>query len=258
MATTELAVIEQRIAPEGHALVAQAHAFVIADAASMEAVAEHRRACKAYRDKVAEHLDPIRAAQHAAWKLTVAKIDELCAPALRAESIDGKKLAAWDAEQTWIRNEALAAQARERERLEAAERQRVADETTRLRREAEDRRLEAAAAAEARGDAVTAERIVSAPIVVEAPAPKPVFVPPAAVPEYTRPEGTSFSTTWQATLLSLHDLIQGVIEGKVAGGVALQLLAFNGHGANAFARHTKDAVKVPGVKFQSVRTTVQK
>lgn len=258
MALNPIAVVEQRLVPEGMKLVAQARAFLIIDATSMVAVDEHRRACKAFEAEVERHLGPIRDAQHKAHKLTVAKIQELCGPAREAASIDGSKLAAWDQEQTRMRREAEVAQQRERERLETAERQRVAEETARLQREEEDRRLELAAAAEARGDMATAARIVSAPIEVAPVAPMPVFAPPVTAPEVVRPEGTSYQTRWSAELVNFGALLAAAIAGTVPIAVLSQVLMFNGPGANAVARSTRGTIAVPGVKFMETRTIVQR
>lgn len=255
---TELATIEERLEVEGLDALVLARRFIIVDAASAEEVAAHRRWCKDGETRVDTDLDGIRKSAHDAWKGIVAKIEQHKRPYREAEVWCGKLLAAWDGEQTRIRREAEAVQARERERLEAEERARVVAETARLRREEEDRRLEAALAAEARGDTATAQRIVTAPIVVEPVAPRPVFVPPVQVPEVTRPEGTSYQTRWTAELVSLTDLLGAANAGLIPMAVLQQVLMFNGPGANALARSTRGNVAVPGVKFVATRTTVQK
>jgi hypothetical protein len=104
-------------------------------------------------------------------------------------------MAAYEAEQARIRRAAELAVQRERERLEAEERARVAVEERRLRQEEEDRRLAEASAAEAIGDTVRAEAIVSAPIVTAPVVPRPVFVAPPPV-QVTKAEGVSFREEW--------------------------------------------------------------
>lgn len=257
MATTELAVIEQELAPEGQSLEATARTYLIVDADSLALADALRRACKEGEDKAEAKFGPICRDTDRAHKAAVALRDELKGAFARAAKLFGTKMADWDKEQARIRREAEAAQAREQARLEAIEAQRVVAEAAQRLREAEDARLDQAAEAEARGDTATAERIISAPVEVVPVAPRPVFVPPAPIPEYQRPAGTSYPKRWEAACDDLSALIGSVAAGTVTPIVALQLLDFNESGARAFAKSTNGHLTVPGVTFRQVTGTRQ-
>jgi len=251
MSTTEIATIEQ----QATGLVGQAEAIVVRDQATLDEAASMSRSVAAYIKRVGEVLDPICEATHRAWKVALGQRADLLKPADAAKHLLGRRMAAYEQEVENRRREAERIAQRERERLEAAERARVLAEQRRLQEEEDQRALDAAAAAEAAGDTVLAERLIAEPVVVEAPAPMPVFVPPPAVTlAAPKAEGISFRDNWSAQVVDLAALVKAV----ASGSQPLALVLPNQVGLNGLARSLKSGLAVPGVRAVNDRIAATK
>ena len=132
---------------------------------------------------------------HALHKDLLAELNRLKAPATKLKA-DAKALG-WSCNQELTRRRQVADREAE---LERQAKQAVADmaakvETERLRREAEDQRIEAALAFAQSGDMKQAEKLLEQPVEVAVVVPVPVFIPPVAVPEAPK-TGTSYGVNW--------------------------------------------------------------
>ncbi len=228
--------------------------IAITDQASLEAAAADRAEIKRRLLKIAEVMDPICDAAYKTWKTAVAKRDGLKAPFVEADKAYARAMGAYEQEQARRRREAEENARRERERREREERERAAAEEARLKKEAEDRRLAEAAAAEARGDRETAQRLIEAPIETPTVAPRPVFVPTAPLPAKPTADGVSFRDTWKAEVTDLMALVRAV----ATGTQPITLLSANTVALNQMARALKGAMSVPGVRAVNERIAAQK
>jgi len=205
----------------------------------------------AYIKRVGEIMDPVVTAAHHAHQVALQQRAKLLGPAETAKRTLGQRRTAYEQEIERQRREAEAVRQREQERLEAAERTRVAAEQRRLQAEAEERQLAEAAAAEAVGDAELAERIVSERQVVELPAPRPVLLPPVSVPTLPRVAGVSSRESWRAEVTDLMVLVKAV----AAGIQPITLVEANMVALNGLARSLKQAMRVPGVRAKNDPST---
>ena len=146
---------------EGQAatIAARIPLIAIMNAESFRLAVEDRAEIKRRLARIDELMQPICDTAYKAWKTAVGKRDGLKAPFVEADKVYSRAMGTWEQEQQRQRRAAEEAAQRERERLEAEERTRVAAEQARLQREAEDRQLAEAAAAEQRGDAEAAAAI---------------------------------------------------------------------------------------------------
>ncbi len=188
------------------------------------AIAELGR-IKATRAKIVEYWAGAKAAAYSAWKQVVAKEKQMTDICDRAERVVKDKALAWKGVA-----DRLAAK-------EAAKAQAIADEKARRERERLEREAAKLKTPEKVAERLAEAEMVQAPVVAAAD-------PTAGV------QGAATRTTWKAELTDLAALIAAAQPGSVAAS----LLAFNQKAADAFARSTKGAVSVPGVKFTPVQT----
>jgi hypothetical protein len=240
----------EQVEQAGRALVVQATAMTVTDGPSFRAAGEFLVAVKGYIRRVRDLMDPVVDAANKAHKVAVAQRASLLSHAEGAERMLKARMAEYEREQDRRRREAEAAARAEQARLEREARERQATEVARLRKEEEDRRIAAAAAAEARGVRAAAEKIIEAPIVVPAPPPVPVFVPPVTVERAPEVEGVSFRDTYRAEVTDLAVLVQAV----AAGQQPITLLRVNDVALNQMARALREAMSVPGVRVVKERT----
>lgn len=246
----ELPALEAR----GMALAAKIPLLAITDAESFALAVEDRAEIKRRLNRIGEVMDPICAAAHTTWKTAVAKRDGLRAPFVEADKAYSRAMGLYEQEQERQRREAEAAAQRERARLEAEERARIGAEQARLTKEAEDQRITEAAAAEARGDTETAERLIRAPIMAPVAAPRPVFVPVVPPTPTPKAPGVSFRDNWTAVVDDLSALVKAVAEDKAA----ITLLQANQTALNGLARSLKQALTIPGVRAVNERIAAQR
>jgi hypothetical protein len=254
--TTEIAAIEapQQIARQVDDLKTQAASLQITDQVSLDQAAEMRLAAVGMLKRIAEVFDPIDRAQIEARRVTIAQRKALEDPATFVKDTLGRRMAEYDELVKRQRREAEEAAQRERDRLEREAAAAAEAERVRLQSEADQRAIDAAAAAEAAGDTELAERIIAAPPVVEAPPPKPVFMPPVAAPRAAVAAGTSFRDNYRAEITNLMALVRAI----AAGTQPLALVLPNQVALNGLARSLKDAMAVPGVRAVNDRTTAQR
>lgn len=208
MSTQQLDLVQR----EGQTLSQQVEALAVSDAESFEMAAQFRRALKGYLRRVADLTKPV--IEQAQKSLDAAREQRriLEGPALAAEAVLNRKLVAYEQDQRRI----------------AAEAQRQADEDRRRQQEEAD--LREALEADANGQAP--------------PAPTPVFVPPAPVPEVPKVSGLSFRSVWKARVTKLETLVRAVADGKVP----LNHLEPSMTVLNARARAEKSTLAIPGVE----------
>jgi hypothetical protein len=236
---------------EGGAIVARIRALEVTDDASYLEAVEAAKYCRRGLMAVAEVMDPICDAAHKTWRVATERRKALQAPFEQGKKLADDKAGVYHEAQERARKEAEEAARREQERREAEARAQLEAEQARLQRQAEDRALEAAAAAEAQGDRAMAERILAAPVEVPVATPAPVFTPPVvAAPAAPRTDGYGFRTAHKAELVSMADLVRAAAGGNTA---ALSLLSFNQSAADGIARSTRGTLTIPGVRFTQVK-----
>ena len=173
---------------------------------------------QAYEGKKAFHtwFDPIDEASKKQRQATIAQGKKIDDPFDYVIKITGTKAAAYmRAEQARV--------AEEKRRIEEAARKAAEEEQIKLAEKL---------AAEGKNDA--ADAAISAP----------VFIPKAEVAELEKAEGVSYRDVWSAEVVDLMALVKAVAEGKVS----LSYLAANDTALNSWARTTKGAESIPGVK----------
>lgn len=250
---TDSIAVAVELEHQGIDLASRIGGFQVVDQPTFLQGVEMRRTVKAYLGKVAEVFDPIIKAAHAAHKTAVEQKKRLEAPAVEAERLLNQTLVAYEQEQAHLRREAEAAAQRECKRKEAEARAQAAAEVKRLQEFAEEERLQHALEAEARGDAVMAERLLEEPLpVVEAP-PVVVFMPPPAV-DVPKADGLSFRDAWRAEVEDLALLVKAV----AAGEAPLTVILPNQPALNQMARALKGALALAGVRAVCERVPVGK
>jgi hypothetical protein len=206
---TKVEVIRQEVAP----VVARAGALVVASPEQYEGAAEFLKTVKAAQKRVVDFFAPIKAAAHAAWKRTTAGEAELLDPLQEAEMLLKRKMVGY-AQAEEAKREA------EQRRLQAA-----ADEAARKERERLEREAAKLKTPELREARLEQAAMVSAPVVSVASV-RPVVA------------GQSLRTIWRARIVD-------------PAKVPREWLVPNVEGLNAFARATKGACVVPGVEMYS-------
>lgn len=160
-----LSVVSERVEHDVTGVAAEARAFKITDATTMDAAGEFLRLrVKAVLKQADEAFDPIIKAAHEAHRTALAQKQKVTKPLLDAETALKREIAAYHAR-------VQEAQRAEQRRLEAEARERE-----------EERRLEEAAALEKMGRQQEAQAVIEAPVVVEPPkAPTPAPAAPKGV-----------------------------------------------------------------------------
>lgn len=254
--TTEIETVE-KIKNDVLPVVAQASSIAVNSPAAYADAATFLKSVKAAQKKVADFFGPMKAKAHAAWKEITGTETNTLAPLTEAEALVKRKMLAYSEEQERIR---LAEQRRlqaiadeqarkEREKAEAAAREQRRREEDARRAEAEAlERAQAAANAEERAKAeAEAEKARKAADAAAAKAEvreeAAAMVAPAAVVTVASSQpkigGQNIRKTWKA----------------VVANVALvprEWLVVNEQALQAFAKATKGAVPVAGVRFEEV------
>ncbi len=222
---------------EGAAILDQAQALAVRDHESFTAAAAWLRDTIApLKRRITETFRPRIQQAYDLHKGLLADEKRFLGPVEEAERLIKGRLSTYEQEQERLRREEEERQRKERERLEAEERARIEAERLRLQKEAEDQALAAAAVAEQAGDTQLAERIIAAPPVVVAPAPRPVFTPPPAMAPRPQAAGVSFRDDWDfeienAALIPREYLMPD--EKKIRGVV----------------KSMRGSIKIPGIKI---------
>jgi len=231
---------------EAESFTVRLEALTITDATSYAKAGEWVKVAAAFITRVEEFCAPVIDAAHKAHKVAISQRDSLVGPVKGFKRAMGARMAEWDQQQEDIRRQAEETARRERERHEHEARQAAIAEERRLRADAEIKRLEEAAALEARGDTAAAERLLDAPLPVPIVMPAPVFVPmPPPVEVTPKVEGISYREEWDFEILDAR-LVPD--EYKVIDEVRLRKVV----------RALRASTNIPGVralsrKIQSVR-----
>jgi len=180
---------------------------------------------KTRRAKWVAYWKDIKESAYASWKGIVAN---------EKEGLD-----IYDKCEQVIKSKVLTWQQAERAKAEAEQRRLQAEADAKARTERE--RLEAQAA-KLKSPEKKAERLEQAAAVV---APTVVVAAPKV-----EAAGTSVRTTWKAECVDMAVLIAAA----TPSSVAVSFLEFNQNAADSFARSTKGAVPVAGVKFVAVES----
>jgi hypothetical protein len=227
-------------------VIAEARALAVVDVPSFGLAGTYRQTLKAYMDTVAEAFDPNIKRWHEGHKAALAQKASYYRPAEEAYGVLGANMAEYDRAQEEVRRIAAAMAERERVIAEVKAMAEAEAERRRLEREAEDRLLEAALAAQEAGDGESATRILEQPVEPVYVAPTPAYVPPAAVPERPVAAGTSFRESWTGELMNLSQLVTAVASGRVP----VAILQVNVTELNRLAKVWKAELgkKVPGTR----------
>jgi hypothetical protein len=204
-------------------LVRDAQALAVRDQGARNNAVAFLTAVKQAQKRIGGLCDPTVAKALAAHREAVAMRKRMLAPFEAAESAVKVKVLAYDQEAEMAR------------RVEQARLQAIADAQAKTER----KRAMAAAAKlktpELREDRLEAAQEIVAPAVQVAPA-------------VSKATGEAAVTRWKAELVSLPDLIKAAAGGNQA---AASMLVYDSVAANGFARGTKGAVQIPGVRVYS-------
>jgi hypothetical protein len=215
-----LPVKNRKLEEEAASWPNQAKALQITDQASYDHAAELVKAVKLLRKEAEEHHRPVISAAHNAHKVAIGALNKIDEPLAQAEAIIKAKVGAWDRDQ-------------ERRRIEA---ERVArEEAERIAAEQLERDLEAAEAAGARPEEVTALIVEAERMPVVVPLPQPTYQPAA---------GISTRVTWAATVTNMSELLKYL----AANPQYSSLVMVNQTALNALARAQQSGLRIPGVK----------
>jgi hypothetical protein len=207
-------------------IVDQARGLVIRDQLGRDNAMTFLRDVKSAQKRIGDLCDPVVKQARAAWDAAKSQRDGLLAPFADAERAVKALVIAWDNEQSRIAE-------MERRRLQAE-----AD----AKAEAERKRA-LAAAAKLKTPELQAERIAQAEEIM---APVVQVVAPVV-----KSEGEQVRVLWKAECTDKAALIAAAAGGDQA---AASMLVFDQVAANGFARGTKGAVQVPGVRIYSERS----
>ena len=214
--------VPQRDELESQALTwsEQASAIAVVDQASHDRAAEMLLSVKDLRNKAEEHHRPMIEAAHRTHKATIEALKRIDGPLESAERILKSRIGTFQIEQQRLQAERERLAREEAERLKAAE---------------TEREIEAAEAAGASIDEVSA-------IIEQAdmrPAPLPI-VPVA----FERPKGVSTRLVYSAEVFDMRALCRAIGEGKVSP----ELVAPNASALNRMAAALKGTMQIPGVR----------
>ena len=207
-------------------IVEQAKGLVIRDQLGRDNAMAFLKEVKTAQKRIGALCDPVVKAARDAWDAAKTQRDTLLAPFIGAEGAVKALVIRWDGEQARIAED-------ERRRLQA-----LAD----AQAEAERKRAMAAAeklkTPELRNERIEQAQEIVAPVVqVAAPT--------------VKTEGEVVRLLWKAELVDKAALIKAAAAGDQA---AAGMLTFDTAAANGFARGTKGAVQVPGVRIYSERS----
>lgn len=245
--------------PEAMTWPERAKAIAIADQASYDIAAGMKLNLAAFRKKIVEEFEPMKAAAFAAHRTITAKEKEHLDPIQTAEGIILAKLRLFQIEQERIRAEKQAAiDKANREKAEAERRE--AEAAAKVLREAA---LAEAAKVKARDEEIRLEMALNAPeemqaAILAAPvlqipvvAPLDAYLPPPAPVEHTivaptfdRAKGLGIRKTVDVRITNIRLLCAAVADGRISENyVEANLIALRGR-----ARSDGSAFRVPGVE----------
>lgn len=236
---------EERVAQAALAMVAQAKAFQVTDAASFERAGQMIDALKQRKKDVEGWFKPMADAAHKAWTTITGRRGAITAPLDEAITVLASRYSTFAREEreraeAERRRQEREAQERERARLqaEAEERERQAEEARKAAELADTR--EEAQQLEAIAETMTAEATVikQEAATVEAPV-LPVQSSIAHV------KGPAVAQNWQHEVTDLDALIQAV----AAGQVSRQAVLANDTYLRQRAKADKGTAQIPGVRF---------
>lgn len=236
---------EERVAQAALAMVAQAKAFAVTDAASFERAGQLIDALKQRKKDVEGWFKPMADAAHKAWTTITGRRGAITAPLDEAITVLASRYSAFAREEreraeAERRRQEQEAQARERARLqaEADERARAAEEATQAALLASSQ--EEAQAFEQQAEQLTAEAAVikQEAATVEAP-----VLPVHSTIDHVK--GPAVAQNWQHEVMDLDALIQAV----AAGQVSRQAVLANDTYLRQRAKADKGTMKIPGVRF---------
>jgi hypothetical protein len=252
--STELVPNVETIKAEVSPVVARATTLEVTNPEQYSGAADFLKKIKAVQRNVADFWAPIKAAANIAWKKTVEGEKTLLTPLAEAEAAVKRKMLDYQqaeeakrlAEQVRLQRLADDAARKEREKAEAAARAQRDREEAAIKAAEEARAREAAAQTEAdraaaRREAEKATAAANAAAAkaalreadAAAVAPAPVITVASVAPVV---KGQSLRKTWRAVVVD-------------AAAVPREWLVVNEQALNAFARSTKGAVPVAGVRF---------
>ncbi len=250
LVNVEVETIKAEVAP----VVQRAAALTVTTPAEYSGAADFLKAVKAAQKKCRDFWAPIKAAANAAWKKTTEGEAALLGPLSEAETNVKRKMLDYQreeearrvAEQVRLQRIADEAARRERERAEALVAAQRAKEEAAIKAAEEARARAAAAKTEEERAAALREAAKATKAANEADAkaalreadvaavaPAPVITVASVAPVV---KGQSLRKTWRAVVTD-------------ASLVPREWLTVNEQALNAFARSTKGAVPVPGVRF---------
>jgi hypothetical protein len=211
--TTDIETVEE-IKAEVLPVVARAEGIVIASSGDYEMAADFLKAVKGASKRVTDHFGPMKKAAHDAWKTITAKEAETLKPLQDAEARVKSTMLTYATEVERRRQEEQRRLQAEADARAEAERKKLEKEAAKLKTpELREARLEQAAA------------VVAPVVTVETQAPKVA--------------GQSIRTTWKAVVIDIAVLPR-------------EWMTPNQQALDAFAKSTKGAVAVSGVKFVEV------
>ena len=167
-----------------------------------------------------DYISPAIEAAHKAHKEMCRIRDEITLPLKTAKKLVGNAMATWDF----------------KEKQRAAEESRIQSEI--LKKAQEDAAIAQAQQLEAAGHKELADAVISQPIST------PVFTPPPV-----KADGVGFRSTWSAEVVSLRELIEGIVSGRVPMAAVKADQVF----LNRQASTLKNELKYPGVKVNENR-----
>lgn len=255
MATVEVEAVRTvengELVAAGESIAREIETLQVIDDATFQRAGTLSRQLATWLKTAHEFFDPLCDSTYRAWKTATERRKSVIGPRETMKETLGERMAVYEQEQERRRQQAEEAARREQERLEAEENARVEAENARLKKEAEDRVLEDALAADASGDHAAADFLLDEPTFVPTVTPQPVFVAPVQVTA-PKADGVSFRSDWSAQLTSLGELVKAAAGGNT---VALSCLTFDQVRANQIARSLKGALQIPGVKAVEKRVT---
>lgn len=236
---------EAEVAESATDLVTRAKQFEITGPDAFEQAGHLIEALKSFAREVEEFWKPDIERAHATWKGLTSKRASYLDPLKEAITVLSSRYA------TFAREEKARAERvrREQEELLRRQEQQRLEAEAKARQEEAARKREEAQAVESRDEAIfledqarqeeaTAQQLVEAAKVVEAP-----VLPPA--PALKAPKGVSVRSNWTFEVTDPMALVRAVAAGTVPSGAVIPCETY----LRARAKADKGAVTIPGVRF---------
>jgi len=238
--TIELAETkESELQTQGSAIVAESKTYaMIRDDEHRDAAMTFGVRVKRMRELVADLFDDPVAQAHKLHKSLCSRRKTLDDPLDEAERAVKRGIGGYEQrkrdEIEAIRRKEME-EARRQAELAEIERQKAIDDA---RKSAEDARLKQAEELEAQGKHDLANRVMEAPVMVQAPPPVQVHEPVAVTPKYEPPVGASVRKTWKYRIVDPNMIPREYLvpNETLIGGIA---------------RTMKEKASIPGIEFYS-------